>query len=231
MRSFLLLLALALPLAAAPAADGPSPAEVKLRESLKATMLQLRTAETDKANLQAEKDANDAKVKELTAQVDKLTKQAAADQTTAKKQIEDLTGKVAAQEDLIGKFKEALEKWKEGYAKASAVANAKEAERVKLSDQNAVLRRKVEDQRAKNVSLAKTANEILDRYAKFGVGEALSAREPFTGITRARIEALVQDYGDKIEDNRIKPEPAPAKKGQPDKKADASKPAAEQANR
>ncbi|BCU79477.1 hypothetical protein [Luteolibacter sp. LG18] len=217
MRPFLLLLALALPLAAAPA-EGPSPAETKLRETLKATMLQLRTAEADKANLQAEKDVNDAKVKELAAQVDKLTKQAAADQTTAKKQIEDLTGKNAAQEQLIGKFKEALEKWKEGYAKASGVANAKEAERSKLSDQNAILRRKVEDQRAKNVALAKTANEILDRYSKFGVGEALSAREPFTGITRARLEALVQDYSDKIEDNRLKPEPAPAKKDQSQKK-------------
>ena len=217
MRSLLLFFTLTLALHAAP--EAPNPAEAKLRESLKATMLQLRTAEGDRANLQAGKDVSDAKIKDLTTQVEKLTKQAAADQTAARKQIDDLTAKNTAQETFIGQAKEALGKWKEEYAKVVAIANAKEAERSKLADDNSILRRKVEDQQSRNVKLGAVAREILDRYAKFGTGEALAAREPFTGIARARIEAQVQDYGDKITDQHIKPDPAPApKKPEPKKK-------------
>lgn len=211
-RPLLLLPLLALPLLTLPLhaeGEAPSPVEAKLRESVRTTLQQLRTLEGERATLQAEKDIADAKVKELTAQVDKLTKQTAADQATSRKQIDDLATKSAAQEELIGKFKEALEKWKEGYAKAAAIAQQKENERSRLADANAILRRRVEDQYSKNVELAKIANEILDRYAKFGVGDALSAREPFTGIKRARLEALVQDYADKITDHRTKPQPIP----------------------
>lgn len=208
-------------------AEGPSPVEAKLRESVRTTLQQLRTIEGERATLQAEKDIADAKVKELSAQVEKLTKQTAADQAASRKQIEDLVTKSAGQEELIGKFKEALEKWKEGYAKAATVAQQKEAERSRLADANSILRRRVEDQYSKNVALGKIATEILDRYSKFGVGEALSAREPFTGITRARLETLVQDYADKITDNRLKPEPIPnptvARKDTP-KAAAAKKP-------
>jgi hypothetical protein len=54
--------------------------------------------------------------------------------------------------------------------------------------------------------LFKTANEILTRYEKFALGEALLAKEPFTGIARVKLESQVQDYQDKIADERVKPE-------------------------
>ena len=47
--------------------------------------------------------------------------------------------------------------------------------------------------------------EILSRYEKFGLGTALTAREPFTGITRARLQSLVDEYDEKISAQRIKP--------------------------
>jgi hypothetical protein len=47
--------------------------------------------------------------------------------------------------------------------------------------------------------------EILNRYSKFGFGEALAAREPFTGLTRTKLETLVQGYQDRLLDNVIKP--------------------------
>ena len=53
-----------------------------------------------------------------------------------------------------------------------------------------MLRRKVDDREAKNYELFKLANEILTRYEKFGLGEALTAREPFTGLTRVKRENL-----------------------------------------
>jgi hypothetical protein len=46
--------------------------------------------------------------------------------------------------------------------------------------------------------------EILERYEKFGLGTALTAREPFVGTTRVRLQNLVQEYSDKLSEQRIK---------------------------
>jgi hypothetical protein len=113
---------------------------------------------------------------------------------------------------------EALSKWKIGYQKLEDAAKAKEAERAKLADKNVLLDRRVADYRRKNEELYKTGSEVLTRYEKFGLGDALAAREPFTRLTRVKMESLVQDYQDKLTDNKIKPEdtkPTAPGKGKP----------------
>jgi hypothetical protein len=45
----------------------------------------------------------------------------------------------------------------------------------------------------------------LDRYEKFGLGDALTAREPFVGLTKVKFQNLVQDYQDKLSDQKVKP--------------------------
>jgi hypothetical protein len=47
-------------------------------------------------------------------------------------------------------------------------------------------------------------NEVLDRYAQFGLGTAISAREPFVGITKVKFQTLVQDYQNKLTDQTIR---------------------------
>ena len=57
-------------------------------------------------------------------------------------------------------------------------------------------------------------NEVLDRYAQFGLGTAISAREPFVGITKVKFQTLLQDYQNKLTDQTIKPDNSvPAKGG------------------
>lgn len=197
---------IALPLHAAPEAD-PS---LKLREQLKATMLQLRTAQTEAANMQAAQAAADAKAKDLEAQIAKLNKQnetlvkqSNADKAAAEESIANLNNKLADREKRIVQFSEALEKWKTGYQKAAEVARTKEEERATLASEAVVLKRTIADREAKNIALFNTSNEILDRFENYALGKALSAREPFINTTRVKVENLVQGYKDKILDNRI----------------------------
>jgi len=168
-------------------------AEAKLREALRNTMLQLRTAQNDRAALQATQAENEARLKTMSAQMDKLTKEMAAAQKTN-----------ADQEAQLTKFREALQQWETAYKQAVEVANTKEAARAKLADEVIALKRRVEDQRRRNAALFATANEILTRYEKFGLGQALAAKEPFVGVTRVKLENLVQDYEDRLTDQRIK---------------------------
>jgi len=202
------------------AAEPGNPAETKLRESLRNTMLQLRAAETERDTLKATQDQTEQEKKALAEKLETVTKQSIADKDAADKKIGGLETQVTEKDAQIGQFKEAIEKWKAAYQQLEDLARKKEDERARLAAEKIVLDRKVADREAKNLALYALGNEILSRYEKFGLGTALTAREPFTGITKVKLENLVQDYGDKLTEQKIKPEPvassnAPAEKTAP----------------
>jgi len=192
-----------------PAAGG---AEAKLREQLRTALMQLRAAETEKANLQASQATLDTQNKALAAELetkkkefDKLAAESEAEQLKSKKEIAELTGRLSEREADLAKHRVALEKWRLAHRQVTGVAQKKEEQRAASSQKVIELERKVADRERKNVELFKVGNEILDRYAKFGFGQALAAREPFTGLTRTKLESLVQDYKDRLLDNTITP--------------------------
>ena len=174
--------------------------DARLKETLRNLTLRLRSAETERNNLLSDKAQFEQEKKKLTAKADALTKQAAAD----KAEIDTLTSKAGDQEKELLETKESLGKWKAAYEQLVATARKSEAERAKLAGESIVLKRKLEDRERKNAELFKLGNEILTRYEKFGLGDALAAREPFTGLARVKLENLVQDYQDKIADQKVK---------------------------
>jgi len=187
------------------AADAADTNEAKLRDALRNATLQLRTAETERATLQTAQAALTEEKKALADKFETLRKQTVAERAAAEKIIAGLKAQAAAQETEMARVKDALEKSDATGRQAAALATAKEAERAKLAADMIVLQRKVEDREAKNLALFKLGNEILTRYEKFSLGEALAAKEPFVGTTRTRLENLVQDYQDKLLDQRAKP--------------------------
>ena len=196
-------------------AQAPAPADQRLREQIKSLTTQLRTAETERATLQAEKGILAEKVKSLEKQAEEITKQMAADKDAAKIESEKQRAEIVAKESEISSTKDLLVK-ADTFGKQSAeLAKKTEAERAKLAGENIQLKRIVADQRVRNAQMHEIGTEILSRYEKFGLGTAITAREPFVGITRARLEALVEDYGGQLAGQRIRldgtsPKPAPA---------------------
>lgn len=187
------------------AADQANSPEERLRGMLRSTMLQLRDAQNQVATLQGAQTESDKEKKALSDRLDELTKQATADKDAATKSIADLNAKVTDQNTSITQLKNALDKWKEAYNKAVEVANTKETQRAKFESQAILLQRRVENDEAKNLALYKLGKEVLDRYEKFGLGTAITAREPFVGTTKVKLENLVQDYSDKLLDQTVKP--------------------------
>jgi DNA-binding HxlR family transcriptional regulator len=186
-------------------ADQANSPEERLRGMLRSTMLQLRDAQNQVATLQSAQTESDKEKKALSDRLDELTKQATVDKDAATKSIADLMAKVTDQNTSITQLKDALDKWKEAYNKAVEVANTKEAQRAKFESQAILLQRRVENDEAKNLALYKLGKEVLDRYEKFGLGTAITAREPFVGTTKVKLENLVQDYSDKLLDQTVKP--------------------------
>jgi hypothetical protein len=190
--------------------DAPASAQDRMRQVLRDTMGQLRDAQNQVVTLQAaqaqsdvDKKALQDRVDALTAQLKSVGDQAVADKTAADQTISDLQGKVADEKGQIDRLTAGLKEWKDAYNQTAQLAAISEAARKQYAIQAAVLQRTVDDRETKNLALYKLGNEILTRYEKFGLGEALEAKEPFVGLSRVKLETLVQDYKNKLLDQAV----------------------------
>jgi hypothetical protein len=101
--------------------------------------------------------------------------------------------------------KDAQEKLDTAVKQAQSDKDAADTEHAKLASQIILLQRQLDDAITKNLALFKLGNEILTRYEHFGLGDALSAKEPFTQLTKVKLENFVQEYQDKLSDQKVKP--------------------------
>jgi len=203
----LLALTLALLLSAAglAAAETVNDGNAALRAALRDMKQQLNLAQSDLAALQATQGAVTEENKALTAKYEALKKQIATDRSAADKSAAALSAQVADQKDVIARLTVALEKAKAEGEKAAQAAQAAEAQGAKLTTEGIALERRIADREAKNLALFLVANEILTRYEEFSLGNAIRSKEPFVGLTRTKLENLVQDYQDKILEQRVRP--------------------------
>ena len=176
---------------------------VKFREALKDSMLKLRAVQTDLANAQAAQYAAEAKATELTAKTESLNKELANERNTSTNMIADLNKKIADRDNSILELNAALAKWKKSYGEVAKLASKREGQRATLDTKRIELERKVQEEQAKNIEMYQAGMEILDRYEKFGLGDAILAREPFTAAKRVKFQNLVQDLSDELTDARI----------------------------
>jgi hypothetical protein len=210
-----LLLAIAFALLSAPihADDAANAAfQSRMRDTLRNTMQQLNDAQNQLATAQAAQAQSDKDKADLQAKLDAangqlkvLADQSAADKDTAAKSIAALNDQIATQTKQIAQFTDALAQWKVAYNQSAQLAKNTEDARAKLAGEKILLERLVDDRELKNAELYNTGTEILTRYEKFSFGDAITAKEPFIGITRVKLQTLVQDYQDKLLDERISP--------------------------
>ncbi len=218
----LLLLVCAATLPAAEEADPAMAVMKRMRDQLRNVMIQQQKTEAERATLQAANVELDEKLKKLDSNFKKLGKEKNDEKDAADKTIAELKAKVMLEEREKAQLQEALANWKAGHQKLTETARKIEAERKELSARVILQDRKVADYQRKNDELFKVGSEILSKYEGFGLGTAIAAREPFTRNMRVKLETLVQDYGDKLVDNKIKPDEAPKTPAKAASKEDAA---------
>jgi len=207
------------------AQDAPNPQDAalaKMRQMLRDDASRIQDAENQAVTLQAQVTQDEADKKDLQAKLDALSAQlktvsdqAAADKADSTKQITDLKADVDDKTGQIGRLSDGIKQWKTAYDATAQLAAGNEAARKQYAIQAATLQRTADDREAKNLALYKLAGEILTRYEKFGLGEALEAKEPFVGVSRVKLQELVQDYKDKILDQAATSGSIPAAALQP----------------
>jgi septal ring factor EnvC (AmiA/AmiB activator) len=146
----------------------------------------------------------------LTAQINNLAKPSDQSIAALHKNIEALKVQFPEFAADLDQFGADIQSWAVGYEEYVQLANRTETERAKLAVQTAQLQRTVDDRETKNLALYKLASEILTRYENFGLGDALLAKEPFIGVSRVKLQTLVQDYQNKLRDQVVVPGQQPA---------------------
>jgi len=146
----------------------------------------------------------------LTRQIDGLGKPGIENSPDTAKAISDLK---SGNPDLgagLDQYGTDIQLWTTGYVQYVQLQNKTEKDRARLAGEVPVLSELVADREAKNVALYKLGEDILTRYEQFGLGDALGAKEPFIGVSRVKLESLVQDYKDKLRDQVVIPGQPPA---------------------
>jgi chromosome segregation ATPase len=95
--------------------------------------------------------------------------------------------------ELVGRFRDTATNLKEVEADRTKL-------RAELSDRNSAFDTCASD----NMQLYEINRDILNRYEHVGLFTKVSAGEPFTKITRTRIENIADEYRQRVQELRVK---------------------------
>jgi chromosome segregation ATPase len=170
-------------------------------------MQQYQQVSAEKATLQAQvaqlqSDLNSAKTELDGVKKERDALKARTGASTA--EVAQLTSAKTAAEHSLEQYKERMNELVEKFRELAQNLKDTEADRAKmhrdLDQRSARFDKCAED----NLQLYEITGNMLDRYEHVGLFTRVSASEPFTKITRIRIENLVDDYRSRVEELRVK---------------------------
>jgi hypothetical protein len=170
----------------------------RLRDALRSATGQVRALEDQRTALQAQ-------LAETTRSRDALREQISEARAQAKKAESDYRTAVREFNERLEERNQTLEKWRDAYAEAATVARTKDAERAKFEALSKGLQTSVRACTIKNQELVKVGRELLARYEGVTFGDIVGANEPLLGMGRVRIQNLLQDYGDRVLNQKVEP--------------------------
>jgi chromosome segregation ATPase len=174
--------------------------EDRLRDALRQSVAQMRAAQDQAAQAQADLQK---------AQQDRATLQTQFDAATAKlsqakpaappADLARLNDALSASRQQTASLQAALAKYQTAYQDLSAQAQAQDRQGQVLSHGLQGQTQALESCKAENRDLMKVAEDILHLYQSQDFrGLLIRSYEPLIGTAKVRLENMVQDYDDKI---------------------------------
>ena len=197
LRNVLLALLVAVAVALPAAARAQSESD-RLREALRTATAQSRALEDQRAALQAKLTAAEQERDRLRRQNEAYRAQVREAEQAYRQAVKEFNDRLAERDNT-------LEKWKSAYGEAATVARTKEAERTKLDGDVTALKESYKSCVAKNSQLVKVGQEVVKQYEAMNPLEKLLDHEPLLGLKRVDHQNAVQDFRDKILDQKVQP--------------------------
>lgn len=185
-------------LTAAPAVLAQATLESKLRDQLKQTTLALREAQALNAELKQKADT--AAAEAAAAKAAPAAPEVDPELSASRSALRSEQARAVALQGQLDEAKKQL-----AAAQTLATANAallkqRDSELLQRSTElkDAASRNALLDSR--NAALVDIGSELVERYRRKTVWDAVRDREPLTGLHRVQFETLVQDYRNRVLD-------------------------------
>lgn len=206
MMSFTLLLCMAVTATHAEASDKRASRE---REALRRVQQQMSQMQGDMAALEQEKIR-------LTADLDKAAASSKAEEGKAarlqndlgasKRQLLSVTQELTLTKEALATTTPHLDETKASLDETSRTLQQTEAEKRDLETLKTRNARDMAALEHDNVALYALGRSLMDRFKHKTCGETLEEKEPFTGLKKVETENLMEQYRDKLDDQKyIKP--------------------------
>lgn len=181
-------------------AEDTDPAE-KLKAALRNVTSELRAEQDQNATLSAKQAQNAREIAALTAERDALRAKAG----DLQKQSDTAGEQLKSAATQITQTQAALDQWKDAYQKAADTARTRDAAAKSFETQTNELTRRVSVCETKNGELYAVGKDILAKLDDDDFLDSMARHEPFTGLARVKLDNIVQDYQDKLRDQKLKP--------------------------
>ena len=181
----------------------------RLREQLRATVLQLRQLQDERAavpQISTPPPSDDTAKKLATAQAQlRATRLAAAKASQLQAALDKAQADDAALSQSLAANTAELERFKAGFAQAEEAGRGLTAERDGLRAQLSRMTNIATACQAKNERLTAFGESMLLAYRKLTFQSAMAAREPLLGLKRVQLETIAQEREDTVGDNHCDP--------------------------
>jgi len=155
--------------------------------------------ERDRAELQASLDRLSGELERARAEAARTEERLDRAEAVRGRLRENHEATTAALEQARAQMNELVRKFRE----TVQALRRTEEEKSRLGDELSASRSRFQACAEDNRALFEVANEVLERYEEKGVFRQVAQNEPFTQLTRVRIENLVDEYRYQLEDNRV----------------------------
>ena len=175
-----------------------SDAETRLRAALKTASARIRELEEQNATLetkQADADREKQTLTQKAAEDDKALAELHKQTDSDKAALDAAAAAEHQQQDSIAK-------WQASYNDAADKARTRDADAKQLDTVLGQMRPRLQSCEAKNAALYKIGEDVLDLYDKKDFFDIVTG-EPVTKLKRVELENTMQDYEDKMRDNKV----------------------------
>lgn len=184
--------------------------ESKLREALRSTMLQIREAQARTAEMESNMVLSQRETEKTRKELAALQATMVEERTAAANQAAEMRSVLEERAGRITALEAQVAKWDADYKKSTTRALKAENALAHAKARIGTLERLAAEQQVKNIEMKETADEILDRYQRHGLGSAILAREPFITVNRAKLQTIMQDLETRIRAATIVPAGTPS---------------------
>ncbi|WP_020175924.1 hypothetical protein [Methyloferula stellata] len=170
----------------------------RLRDALRAAIAQTRTLEDERVSLQAKQAESDRDRERLKKEVDATKNQLKTAEQQYKEAVETFNQRLKENAD-------AFDKWKAAYEEAADLARSKEAERAKFEAEDKTFKASTKACAQRNIKLVAIGKDLLQKLESVELGDQIAAQEPVIGFKAVDVKNMLQDYQDKILEQRANP--------------------------